>query len=119
MTQQDLAALSTSELDSLIATAAKERTRRTDPQATQPPQHFDATFNPAWFVFLAGDNTVIQLRHAGFGWVSVVIPPAERAHLASLLLHHSLLKGLAQGAALPPVPVAPVPTPSGGGGSVH
>lgn len=119
MTEQDIAALSTAELDSLIALAGKERTRRADPQPAQAPQHFDATFNPAWFVFLAGDNSVIQLRHAGFGWVSVMIPPAERAHLASLLLHHSLLKGLAQGAAPPPVPVAPVPSPAGGGGSVH
>lgn len=118
MTPEEIAALSTAELDTLIALAGKERTRRTEPHATQAPQHFDATFNPAWFVFLAGDNTVIQLRHAGFGWVSVMIPPAERAHLASLLVHHCLLKGLAV-PAVQPVQVTPAPSPAGGGGSVH
>ena len=118
MTPEQITALSTAELDALIALAGKERTRRSDPLPAQAPQQFDATFNPAWFVFLAGDNSVIQLRHAGFGWVSVMIPPAERAHLASLLMHHSLLRGLAIPSAQP-VPVTPVPSPAGGGGSVH
>ena len=118
MNAEEVARLSTAELDALIATAVKERTRRPEGHPAQPPQQFDATLNPGWFVFLAGDNTVLQLRHAGHGWVSVAIPPPERAHLASLLLHHALLQGVK-----PPAPPAAPPAPdrpgAGGGGTVH
>ena len=90
MTQEEIAALPTAQLDALIAIAAKERTKRADPLPAEAPKEFDATFNPAWSVFLAGENTIVQLKHLGHGWVAVAIPPTERAHLASLLLHHSL-----------------------------
>ena len=118
MKPDEVARLSTAELDALIAAASHERSKRAEPHPAQPPQQFEATLNPAWFVFLAGDNTVVQLRHAGYGWVCVAIPPAERAHLASLLLHHSLLRGLQTGSQVQ-VPVPAAPAPAGGGGSVH
>lgn len=118
MSPEDVARLATAELDALIAAAVHERTKRPEPQPTQPPQQFEATLNPAWFVFLAGDNTIVQLRHAGHGWVCVAIPPAERAHLASLLLHHSLLRGLAVSTPAQ-VTAATAPAPAGGGGSLH
>jgi hypothetical protein len=116
MTPEAIAGLPTAELDRLIALAVKERTKRADPHPLQPPQEFEATFNPAWFVFLAGENTIVQFRHAGHGWVCIAIPPPERAHLASLLLHHALLpqaRGGEQAPAAVPVP------PSQGGGTVH
>ena len=115
MTQEEIAALPTAQLDALIAMAARERTKRADPLAAEAPKEFDATFNPAWSVFLAGENTIVQLKHLGHGWIAVAIPPTERAHLASLLLHHSLIAS--KGAAGAPVP-ATLP-PSAGGGTVH
>ena len=117
MSPADVSSLSTAELDALIAAAAKERTKRPEAHAPQAPQEFDATFNPAWFIFLAGENTIFQFRHAGHGWVSIAIPPPERAHLLSLLLHHSLLGTRVRGAEQVPE-ATPVP-PSRGGGTVH
>jgi len=117
MTPEALAALPTADLDQLIALAAKERTKRSEPHPLQPPKEFEATLNPAWFIFLAADNTVVQFRHAGHGWVSIAIPPPERAHLLSLLLHHALLGNAAKAGEAAPSPV-PVP-PSRGGGTVH
>ena len=114
----DLDSLSTADLDDLIARATHARTKRAEPHPEKPPQEFEATLNPAWFVFLMGSDTVLQFRHAGSGWVSVAIPPPERAHLASMLIHHSLLA--------PPKPLPasaqPGPPPSlagGGGGTMH
>ena len=117
MTPTELAALSSPELDALIAAAAKERTKRADPHPNEAPKEFEATLNPAWFVFLAGENTVIQIRHLAHGWVSIAMPPVERAHFASVLMHHSLLAAHAkpgEGQA----GAAPVP-PRAGGGTVH
>ena len=116
MSPADVSRLSTAELDALIAAAVKERTKRPELHPPQAPTEFDATFNPAWFVFLSGNNTVFQLRHLGHGWVSVLIPPAERAHLLSLFLHHALVAPAATGE--PVVRIVPAP-PSSGGRSVH
>jgi len=115
----DLDTLSTAELDELIARAIKARTKRTEPHPAQPPQEFEATLNPAWFVFLIDGNSMVQFRHAGAGWISVAIPPPERAHLATMLMHHALL---APPAPAPQAAQAVVPAPSlasGGGGKVH
>jgi hypothetical protein len=110
----DLDSLSTADLDDLIARAVHARTQRTEPHPDKPPQEFEATLNPAWFVFLMGSNSIVQFRHAGAGWVSVAIPPPERAHLATMLTHHALL------APPPPQPAqAPPSLASGGGGNVH
>jgi hypothetical protein len=115
MTQEEISKLSAAELDALIAMAAKERTKRPDPHPPEAPKHFDATFNPAWSVFLAGGNTIVQIKHLGHGWISIAIPPPERAHLLSLFLHHSLIAPSAAAAAASLVPVPP----SSGGGTVH
>jgi len=110
----DIDTLSTTELDDLIARAVHARTKRTEPHPDKPPQEFEATLNPAWFVFLLGANSIVQFRHAGAGWVSVAIPPPERAHLATMLTHHALLDPP------PPQPAqAPPSLASGGGGNVH
>jgi hypothetical protein len=117
MTQLDMSRLTAAELDALIAAAARERTKRPEPHPQEAPKEFEATLNPAWYVFLAGENTVFQIRHAGHGWVSIAIPPPERAHLLSLFLHHALLAAPAHGnehkSSTMPLP------PSQGGGTVH
>jgi len=115
MTPQDISGMPTADLDALIAMAAKERTKRSEAHAAEAPKEFDATFNPAWSVFLAGENTIVQLKHLGHGWIAVAIPPLERAHLASLLLHHSLLAATAGSQTQMPGKVPP----SAGGGTVH
>ncbi len=110
----DFDSLSTADLDALIARAIHARTKRGEPHPDKPPQEFEATLNPAWFVFLAGADSIVQFRHAGAGWISVAIPPPERAHLATMLTHHALL------APPPPQPAqAPPSLASGGGGKVH
>ena len=112
----NIAGMTTAEIDELIAQLAKERAKRPEPQPAEAPKEFEATLNPAWFVFLAGDNTILQIRHAAHGWVSIAIPPRERAHLGSLFMHHALLappKNVAE------VPIASPMPPIGGGGTVH
>ncbi len=115
MTPEDISGLPTTELDALIAMAAKERTKRSEAHPGEAPKEFDATFNPAWSVFLAGENTIVQLKHLGHGWIAVAIPPMERAHLASLLLHHSLIASKGGAQTQGPATVLP----SAGGGTVH
>jgi hypothetical protein len=115
MTHDEIAKLTAAELDAIIAMAAKERTQRAEPMPAEAPKEFEATFNPAWLVFLAGENTIVQFKHLGHGWVSVAIPPAERAHLASLFLHHSLMAVRPKADQPSPIPVPP----SAGGGTVH
>ena len=115
MTHDEIAKLTAAELDALVAMAAKERTKRSDPMPAEAPKEFEATFNPAWLVFLVGDNTIVQFKHLGHGWVSIAIPPPERAHLASLFLHHSLMAIQPKADAPSPIPVPP----SAGGGTVH
>jgi len=117
MSTVEVTRMSTAELDALIAAAVKERTKRPEPHPPQAPAEFDATLNPAWFVFLAGGNTIFQIRHAGHGWVSIAIPPPERAHLLSLFLHHALVATPAGAGGQAPKAV-PAP-PSSGGGTVH
>ena len=115
MTPEEITNLSAGELDALVAMAAKERTKRSEPMPAEAPKEFEATFNPAWLVFLAGENTIVQFKHLGHGWVSIAIPPPERAHLLSLFLHHSLTATPRRAEAPSPVPVPP----SAGGGTVH
>jgi hypothetical protein len=115
MKQEDISGMPTAELDALIAMAAKERTKRSEAFPAEAPKEFDATFNPAWSVFLAGENTIVQVKHLGHGWIAIAIPPVERAHLASLLLHHSLIAS--KGGAPTQGPAAMLP--SAGGGTVH
>ena len=82
----------------------------------EPPQTREATIDPAWRSLVHGANTILQLRHLGLGWVTVILPPHERANLLSVFLRQSLSMSLA------PTPAAhppPLPEASSGGNTVH
>src|ERR1700675_4135004 len=115
MNADDIARMPTAEIDALIAMAAKERAKRPEPHPPEAPKEFEATFNPAWLVFLAGENTILQVKHLAHGWVSIALPPVERAHLCSLFLQHSLTVAQAKCEATMPDPVAP----RSRGGTLH
>lgn len=108
----DLKQMSVEELDALIVAAAAERAKREPVVAMEHPKTFEAILDPRWAVTLAHPNTILQVRHPGFGWVAFVVPPNERAHLLAVLLHFALV-----GPA--PQQQAPVPVPTTGGGTVH
>ena len=113
----DLSGLSAQELDELIASAAKMRQTVQPPVAPEPPQTSEATIDPAWRSLMHGANTVLQLRHLGLGWVTVILPPHERANLLTLFLRQALSVSAAPATtphASPPPPVA-----SSGGNTVH
>jgi hypothetical protein len=103
---------STAELEALIAAASAERAKREPAVAMEHPKTFEAILDPRWAITLAHPNTILQVRHPGLGWIAFVIPPNERAHLLSVLLHFALV-----GAATPAQAVVQVPTT--GGGTVH
>ena len=113
MTQAELEQLSSAELEALIAAAARERTKREPAVAMQHPTTFEAILDPRWAITLANPNTILQVRHPGLGWLAFVIPPNERAHIISVLLHFALVMPA------PQQPQAPVPVPTTGGGTVH
>lgn len=112
----DLSRLTAPELDELIAGAAKLRQALQPPVPLEPPQTSEATIDPAWRSLAHGANTILQLRHLGLGWVTVILPPHERANLLSVFLRQAL--------SIPAVPAAaanPLPPPeaSSGGNTVH
>ena len=112
----DISNFTAPELDELIASAAKLRQALQPPVALEPPQTSEATIDPAWRSLVHGVNTVLQLRHLGVGWVTVILPPHERANLLSVFLRQSLSMSLA------PTPAAhppPLPEASSGGNTVH
>ena len=98
MPKIDISTLSAAELDELIAGAAKLRQALKPAVALEPPQTSEATNDPAWRSMMHGDNTVLQLRHLGVGWVTVIIPPHERASLLTLFLRQALSPPPAQAA---------------------
>jgi hypothetical protein len=119
MALPDVKALSTPELDELLKQVALERVKRQPEVSMDQPQTMEAALDPRWFLSLADANTVLQLRHPGYGWVGYVLPPASRASLAAFLLQHSLLQPNKPEAAKPDaVPPAP-PVVAGGGGTIH
>jgi hypothetical protein len=110
----DLSSLTAPELDELIARAAKLRQALQPPVSLEPPQTSEATIDPAWRSLPHGGNTILQLRHLGLGWVTVILPAHERANLLSVFLRQAL--------SIPAAPAAiPVPPPeaSSGGNTVH
>src|SRR3954468_8560837 len=89
--QPDLTSLSAAELDSLIAAAVAERAKR-EPQATmEQPKTMEATIDPRWFVSPVAENSGVQIRLPGHGWLGFMFPPASRAQLLSLFLQHALM----------------------------
>ena len=113
----DLSRLSAAELDELIASASKLRQTIEPPVALEPPQTSEATVDPAWRSLTHGANTVLQLRHLGLGWVTVILPPHERANLLTVFLRQAL--SVSAPPAVVPDPSAPSPLASSGGNTVH
>lgn len=113
MTLPDVKQMSTEDLDALLLAIALERAKRQPQVAMEQPKTMEAALDPRWHISMADANTVLQLRHPGYGWVGYVIPPASRAQLVTFLLQHALLPAPNPGS--PPSP----PAPSAGGGTVH
>jgi hypothetical protein len=105
--------MTTEELDQLLNAISLERAKRQPQVSMEQPRTMEAALDPRWYLSMADGNTVLQLRHPGFGWVGYVIPPTSRAQLVTFMLQHALL------------PVAQPGTPGaatvvlGGGGTVH
>ena len=91
--------LSAEDLDRLILAAAERRSSLQPSVPNQVPQSWSAAINPQWRVSLSLMGTLFQMRHPGYGWVSFVVPPAERASLIGLLTSHALA---------PPMQVQPI-----------
>ncbi len=110
----DITHLSTTELDELIARAAKRRSSLA-PAVTdaQPQGEIQATFDPKWYITGVTNGTLLQIKDPGHGWLNYIIAPASRAVLLSHMLQHALLPQV------PPSAAAPAPVPSSGGGVIH
>ena len=92
MTEQfDLSGLSAEELDEIVARAAKLRAETAPQLPLSAPEPGAMVVNPAWFTMLGDGGSVFQVRHPGHGWLAFLIPPAERAHLLTLLLQQALI----------------------------
>ena len=112
----DISNLTAPQLDELIANAAKLRQALQPPVSLEPPQTSEATIDPAWRSLVHGANTILQLRHLGLGWMTVILPPHERANLLSVFLRQALSISLAPAVAAHP---PPSPEASSGGNTVH
>ena len=112
----DISNLTAPQLDELIANAAKLRQALQPPVSLEPPQTSEATIDPAWRSLVHGANTILQLRHLGLGWVTVIFPPHERANLLSAFLRQALSTTLVPAATAHP---PPPPEASSGGNTVH
>ena len=111
--QPELTSLSAAELDALIASAVAERAKR-EPQVTmEQPKTIEAIIDPRWFVFPVGENSVVQIRHPGHGWLGFMFPPASRAQLLSLFLQHALMPVIKAEI------ITAAPPPAAGGGKMH
>ena len=110
----DLTALTAEQLDQLILEAAARRAQLSPPHPNKPPDACEAIVNPAWMTFPTDRGAVFRIRHPGLGWISFLIPPAERALLLSGLLNQALSPP-------PPPPVSGDAAPGAvsGGASVH
>ena len=111
MALPDVKQMSTRDLDELRDAIALERAKREPQIAMEQPAKMEAALDPRWFISLTDGNTVLQMRHPGYGWVGYVIPPSSRAQLLSYLLQHALMP--------PPKQDAPQAMVSAGGGTVH
>ncbi len=117
----DVSHLSATELDDLIARAAKRRAELEPAQSAQPPAQSEAILNPAWHTSPLPNGVLFMLRHPGLGWLAFVLPHEHRVHLTSLWLHQSLVYKPAETVTVANEP-QPAITPNfgtGGSGSVH
>ncbi len=109
--QIDVSQLTAAELDELMTKAAERRASLDPPHSYQAPVEADAIIDPAWYTGLIEPGTLFQVRHPGFGWLSFVIPPNERAQLLCAFLNQALFT--------PQSNVANAPAPVAGGSTVH
>jgi hypothetical protein len=107
----DLSQLDASELDELMAKAAERRALLEPAHAFQAPAEAEAIIDPAWYTGLIEPGTLFQVRHPGYGWLSFVIPPNERAQLLCAFLNQALFASQTS--------VAAAPAPVAGGSTVH
>ncbi len=107
----DVKLMSTADLEALTYAIAIERAKREPQVSMEQPKTMEAALDPRWHISLADSNTILQLRHPGYGWVGYVIPPPSRAQFVAALLQHSLMP--------PSKPDTPPPVASTGGGTVH
>jgi len=111
----DLSKLTAEQLDDLITDAWQLWATLQPPHPAEAPKGEQvAMLDPAWSVGLENNgDTHLQLRHHGVGWLSFRIPPNERSHLLTVLLHQALVL-------LPKVEGQTAPPLSGsGGGTLH
>ena len=113
MAKIDVSKLVATELDELISEAAKRRAALQPAVPNDPPKQVDALFDPRWFTVLQDENTILQIQHPGFGWITYVIPPHERANLLTVLLRQALTPPQTKAANIP------MPSTSAGGGAIH
>ena len=111
----DISKLSVTELDELISKAAKLRSELKPEHSAKAPQEVEAIGNPAWYTALTDVGSLFQIRHPGFGWLSFIIPPIERAQLLTFLLQQALLANNNSNNGAPALPA----TPATSGGTLH
>lgn len=102
--------LTVDELDQLIEKAGTRRASLMPAHPMTPPEGRTTAYaDPRWVIKAEGTNTLLWVRHPGFGWLPFVIPPHERANMLTTLLHQALV-----------FPVTGGPQTSGsGGGRIH
>jgi hypothetical protein len=103
--------LTTAQLDALLESISLERAKREPAVTMDQPQKMEAAVDPKWYLSMSGPNSILQLRHPGYGWVGYVLPTPSRAALLAALLQQALMPAPVADAA-PPMPIA-------GGGTVH
>jgi hypothetical protein len=108
----DLSKFTAAELDTLIVEVAKHRANMQPAPAAEHPKKAEAIINPAWYTGPVDVGTLFQIRHPGLGWLSFIIPHAERAHLLAVWLHQALTFGNNS----PPAEIASI---TGTGGKLH
>ena len=88
----DISTLSATELDALIAEAARRRATMTPPVSAANPQgEIQAISDPKWFLTSVPGGTLLQLRDPGHGWLNYHIPATTRALLLTFLLQQALI----------------------------
>lgn len=120
----ELAAMTVADLDQWIAAALRERSQRKLPMVMEPEKTVEATALPrARATRLPDGQTLLQLRHAGAGWVSFVLNVGERATLLTQLMQHALMPvepaPAAQAKTLAPAAILTPPLAGEGGGKPH
>lgn len=87
----DISTLSAEDLDELIIAAARKRAMMAPAHPMKVPAGpIEALVNPVCKLSLNQDGSLLQIRHVGYGWLSFMIPPSERAQMLAQLLQHAL-----------------------------